>query len=124
MTRSNCRFRPVASDIGMSAAVYREPFRSAVRDPWCAADIGCIRPTSIVCKVASVRDCGLAAAVGVRSLRVSLEPAESEGRIEIMATKTVNRDPAKLRSRKWFANPDSPNMTALYLERYMNFGLK
>ena len=41
-----------------------------------------------------------------------------------MATKSVKRDPSKLRSRKWFANPDNPNMTALYLERYMNFGLK
>jgi dihydroxy-acid dehydratase len=28
-----------------------------------------------------------------------------------------------LRSRKWFDNPDNPGMTALYLERYMNFGL-
>src|SRR5436305_1197969 len=37
---------------------------------------------------------------------------------------TVTKDPAKLRSRRWFANPDNPNMTALYLERYMNFGLK
>jgi len=35
-----------------------------------------------------------------------------------------NRDPAKLRSRKWFDNPDNPDMTALYLERYMNWGLK
>ena len=41
-----------------------------------------------------------------------------------MARKSVQQDPAKLRSRKWFANPDNPNMTALYLERYMNFGLK
>ena len=41
-----------------------------------------------------------------------------------MATKSVKKDPSKLRSRKWFANPDNPNMTALYLERYMNFGLK
>jgi dihydroxyacid dehydratase/phosphogluconate dehydratase len=41
-----------------------------------------------------------------------------------MSTESVNRDPSKLRSRKWFANPDNPNMTALYLERYMNFGLK
>ncbi len=30
---------------------------------------------------------------------------------------------AKLRSRAWFDNPDNPDMTALYLERYMNFGL-
>ena len=29
----------------------------------------------------------------------------------------------KLRSRKWFDNPDNPDMTALYLERYMNYGL-
>lgn len=29
----------------------------------------------------------------------------------------------KLRSRAWFDNPDNPDMTALYLERYMNFGL-
>jgi dihydroxy-acid dehydratase len=28
-----------------------------------------------------------------------------------------------LRSRLWFANPDNPGMTALYLERYLNFGL-
>jgi dihydroxy-acid dehydratase len=29
----------------------------------------------------------------------------------------------KLRSRAWFDNPDNVDMTALYLERYMNFGL-
>ena len=40
-----------------------------------------------------------------------------------MAKKTISRDPSKLRSRQWFANPDNPDMTALYLERYMNFGL-
>ena len=28
-----------------------------------------------------------------------------------------------LRSRKWFNNPDNPEMTALYLERYLNYGL-
>lgn len=28
-----------------------------------------------------------------------------------------------LRSKAWFANPDDPGMTALYLERYLNFGL-
>ena len=31
--------------------------------------------------------------------------------------------PTSLRSRAWFDNPDNPGMTALYLERYMNFGL-
>src|SRR6516162_3343656 len=29
----------------------------------------------------------------------------------------------QLRSQLWFDNPDNPGMTALYLERYMNFGL-
>ena len=28
-----------------------------------------------------------------------------------------------LRSREWFMNPDNPEMTALYLERYLNYGL-
>ncbi len=32
-------------------------------------------------------------------------------------------DIAGLRSRKWFMNPDDPEMTALYLERYLNYGL-
>ncbi|MCY4034203.1 MAG: dihydroxy-acid dehydratase family protein [Hyphomicrobiales bacterium] len=32
-------------------------------------------------------------------------------------------DPQKLRSRNWFNNPDDPEMTALYLERYLNYGL-
>jgi dihydroxy-acid dehydratase len=29
----------------------------------------------------------------------------------------------KLRSAEWFDNPDNPGMTALYLERYLNYGL-
>lgn len=37
----------------------------------------------------------------------------------------ANKDPAKrrLRSRGWFDDPANADMTALYLERYMNFGL-
>src|SRR5271165_602742 len=36
-----------------------------------------------------------------------------------------SKDRAKrpLRSRLWFDNPDNPGMTALYIERYLNFGL-
>src|SRR4051812_2299326 len=30
--------------------------------------------------------------------------------------------PRKLRSRAWFDNPDNVDMTALYLERYLNYG--
>ena len=29
----------------------------------------------------------------------------------------------KLRSQQWFDNPDNPGMTALYMERYLNYGL-
>ena len=29
----------------------------------------------------------------------------------------------RFRSQEWFDNPDNPGMTALYLERYLNFGL-
>lgn len=29
----------------------------------------------------------------------------------------------KLRSQKWFDNPENPGMTALYIERYLNFGI-
>src|ERR1700759_5412376 len=32
-------------------------------------------------------------------------------------------DTPKLRSRAWFDDPTNADMTALYLERYMNFGL-
>ncbi|APF38414.1 MULTISPECIES: IlvD/Edd family dehydratase [Chelatococcus] len=34
-----------------------------------------------------------------------------------------SRDKSQLRSRLWFDNPDNPGMTALYLERYLNYGL-
>ena len=33
------------------------------------------------------------------------------------------KDKRKLRSKLWFDNPDNPGMTALYIERYLNFGL-
>ncbi|WP_289034830.1 IlvD/Edd family dehydratase [uncultured Roseibium sp.] len=34
-----------------------------------------------------------------------------------------NKKTPKLRSTAWFDNPDNPGMTALYIERYLNFGL-
>ena len=37
--------------------------------------------------------------------------------------KEVTASPRRLRSQEWFANPDNPGMTALYIERYMNWGL-
>jgi dihydroxy-acid dehydratase len=35
----------------------------------------------------------------------------------------ANSAAKKLRSRAWFDNPENPDMTALYLERYLNFGI-
>ncbi|SDP32969.1 dihydroxy-acid dehydratase [Phyllobacterium sp. YR620] len=36
---------------------------------------------------------------------------------------TTSSTPKKLRSQEWWDNPDNPGMTALYLERYLNYGL-
>jgi len=46
--------------------------------------------------------------------------AKSNGRTPGHDTKGTART---LRSRAWFDNPSNPDMTALYLERYLNFGL-
>jgi dihydroxy-acid dehydratase len=35
----------------------------------------------------------------------------------------VSHENRRLRSTQWFDNPDNPGMTALYIERYLNFGL-
>jgi dihydroxy-acid dehydratase len=40
-----------------------------------------------------------------------------------MSKKPTPAQIKKLRSRQWFDNPDNPDMTALYLERTMNYGL-
>jgi dihydroxy-acid dehydratase len=40
-----------------------------------------------------------------------------------MSSGNGSKAPQKLRSRAWFDNPANPDMTALYLERYLNFGI-
>jgi dihydroxy-acid dehydratase len=40
-----------------------------------------------------------------------------------MATNGKGPHGLRLRSQLWFDNPDNPGMTALYLERYLNYGL-
>jgi dihydroxy-acid dehydratase len=40
-----------------------------------------------------------------------------------MAGKPQGAPSRRLRSREWFDDPSNPDMTSLYLERYMNFGL-
>src|SRR4051794_40511623 len=52
--------------------------------------------------------------------QVRLKPAEMET-IDVMSSAAV--PPRVLRSRAWFDNPDNADMTALYLERYLNFRL-
>jgi dihydroxy-acid dehydratase len=37
--------------------------------------------------------------------------------------KPQDQNQRRLRSQLWFDNPDNPGMTALYLERYLNYGL-
>jgi dihydroxy-acid dehydratase len=41
---------------------------------------------------------------------------------QVMA-KIARKSSRRLRSQLWFDNPENPGMTALYLERYLNFGL-
>jgi dihydroxy-acid dehydratase len=38
-------------------------------------------------------------------------------------TNSASQSAKPLRSRAWFDNPENPDMTALYLERYLNYGL-
>jgi dihydroxy-acid dehydratase len=45
------------------------------------------------------------------------------GRLISMANQNDGSAPKGYRSRAWFDNPANADMTALYLERYMNFGL-
>jgi dihydroxy-acid dehydratase len=40
-----------------------------------------------------------------------------------MGAKSRAKNGRQLRSQLWFDNPDNPGMTALYLERYLNYGL-
>ena len=40
-----------------------------------------------------------------------------------MGNHGTNQQSRRLRSQLWFDNPDNPGMTALYLERYLNYGL-
>ena len=35
----------------------------------------------------------------------------------------MSKDKSALRSQQWFNNPDNPDMTAIYVERFLNFGL-
>jgi dihydroxy-acid dehydratase len=60
--------------------------------------------------------------------RAAKDPCEQLAREETLNKKTdqttsTNQPRRKLRSTEWFDNPHNPAMTALYLERYLNYGL-
>src|SRR6267378_653360 len=69
--------------------------------------------------------------IGVTFRTRSLEEVRAINRAmraDLWGTVEAGKPPARpqpraLRSRLWFDNPDNPRMTALYLERYLNFGL-
>lgn len=42
---------------------------------------------------------------------------------QLAARRNDTKPPNKLRSRHWFGRDDDPSMSALYIERYMNYGL-
>jgi dihydroxy-acid dehydratase len=50
-------------------------------------------------------------------------PAKLSRIVMTKKPKTLAPRGKNLRSRLWFDNPDNPGMTALYLERYLNYGL-
>jgi dihydroxy-acid dehydratase len=50
-------------------------------------------------------------------------PQGLAAREEAMAQKRNSGKGRKLRSQLWFDNPDDPGMTAMYIERYLNYGL-
>ena len=43
--------------------------------------------------------------------------------VMVNKVKDTKKAKARLRSQLWFDNPENPGMTALYIERYLNFGL-
>ena len=40
-----------------------------------------------------------------------------------MSSAPPQRNPSRLRSEEWLNNPDNPGMTALYVERLVNYGI-
>src|SRR6185312_8048299 len=59
---------------------------------------------------------------GNAALRPRLRHRARRGKGQQMAA-PKNTSRGRLRSRDWWDNPDNPGMTAMYLERYLNFGL-
>jgi dihydroxy-acid dehydratase len=58
-----------------------------------------------------------------RQHRHRLTAATSEDHVMAKETQELHPRGRRLRSQLWFDNPDDPGMTALYFERYLNFGL-
>src|SRR6185295_14891528 len=80
----------------------------------------------MLCFALSCNGARLQRILALKSNHSNIERARGR---ELMAKKTkkLPKTPhprgKNLRSQLWFDNPENPGMTALYLERYMNFGL-
>jgi dihydroxy-acid dehydratase len=60
----------------------------------------------------------------VKTLYSSVKKSDrNETPYQGIAAPMTTKSTKKLRSQEWFNNPHNPGMTALYLERYLNFGL-
>src|SRR5688500_11349803 len=62
------------------------------------------------------KPCPIKPIAAMESTKSTNEPS----REKTMSAANTSR---KLRSQQWFDNPDNPGMTALYMERYLNYGL-
>jgi dihydroxy-acid dehydratase len=58
-----------------------------------------------------------------RQRRHRLTAATSEDHVMAKESQELHPRGRRFRSQLWFDNPDDPGMTALYFERYLNFGL-
>jgi dihydroxy-acid dehydratase len=63
-----------------------------------------------------------AAYFGVKSTYLAVAGDEVWSR-QMKIKNSQGSQAGRLRSQMWFDNPDNPGMTALYLERYLNYGL-
>src|SRR6185437_10571426 len=60
---------------------------------------------------------------GMQTSAANTKIARKKAPRERIMNKPLTGIKRKLRSSEWFNNPHNPGMTALYLERYLNYGL-
>src|SRR5579859_8078257 len=85
--------------------------------PWIKVVVPAPRPRGVAKRQTTCKNCGS---------KPKPDNAQKQG--VCAAGETMNKPLTgvtrrKLRSSEWFNNPHNPGMTALYLERYLNYGL-